>query len=64
MNLLTRKPHTRLAVIISVDGGTVNGRVDPAGSARGPRRNLSGCAPWIAASQVCLLIAMLVMLAG
>ena len=64
MNLLTRNPQTRLASITSVDGGTVNGRVDPAGSARGLPHNLSGYAPWIAAAQVCLLIAMLVMAGG
>ena len=38
--------------------------VDPAGTARGPRHTLSGYAPWIAATQACLIIAMLVMAGG
>ncbi|MCG2770764.1 MAG: TolC family protein [Desulfobacterales bacterium] len=38
--------------------------VDPAGTERGPRRLLSGYAPWIAATQACLIIAMLVMVGG
>jgi outer membrane protein TolC len=42
----------------------VNAMVDPAGTARGPRHNWSGYAPWIAPTQVCLIIAMLVMVGG
>ena len=38
--------------------------VDPAGTGRGPRQTLSGYAPWIAATQACLIIAMLVMAGG
>jgi outer membrane protein TolC len=38
--------------------------VDPAGTARGPRRTLSGYAPWIAAAPACLIIALLVMAGG
>ena len=64
MSLLTRKTPARLAIITSVDGCSMNARVDPAGTARGPRHNLSGYAPWIAATQACLLIAMLVMAGG
>ena len=49
---------TRLA------GFSVNTMVDPAGTGRGPRRILSDYAPWIAAVQACLIIAMLVMVGG
>jgi len=38
--------------------------VDPAGTGRGPRQILSGYAPWIAATQACLIIAILVMAGG
>lgn len=38
--------------------------VDPAGTGRGPRQILSGYAAWIAATLVCLIIAMLVMAGG
>jgi outer membrane protein TolC len=38
--------------------------VDPAGTARGPLHTWSGYAPWIAATQTCLIIAMLVMAGG
>ena len=64
MSLLTRKTQARLAIITSVDGCSVNGMVDPAGTARGPRHILSGYAPWIATTQACLIIAMLVMVGG
>jgi len=64
MSLVPRKPQARLAIITSVDGCSVNGMVDPAGTARGPRHTWSGYAPWIAATQVCLIIAMLVMAGG
>ena len=64
MSLLTRKPQARLAIITSVDGCSMNGMVDPAGTARGPRHILSGYAPWIATTLACLIIAMLVMAGG
>jgi len=38
--------------------------VDPAGTGRGHRHILSGYAPWIAATQACLIIALLVMTGG
>jgi outer membrane protein TolC len=38
--------------------------VNPAATARGPRHTLSGGAPWIAATQACLIIAMLVLAGG
>jgi outer membrane protein TolC len=38
--------------------------VDPAGRGRGPRQTLSGSASWIAATQACLIIAMMVMAGG
>jgi outer membrane protein TolC len=38
--------------------------VDSAGRERSPRQTLSGYAPWIAATQACLIIALLVMAAG
>ena len=38
--------------------------VDPTGTARGHRHILSGYAPWITATQACLIIAMLVMAGG
>jgi outer membrane protein TolC len=38
--------------------------VDPAGTGRGPRRISSDYAPWSAATQACLIIAMLVMVGG
>ena len=64
MSLFIRKTQARLAIITGVDGCSVNGMVDPAGTARGPRHIWSGYAPWIAATQVCLIIAMLVMVGG
>jgi outer membrane protein TolC len=64
MSLLTRKPQARLAMTTRLAGFSVNAMVDPAGTGRGPRRILSGYAPWIAATQVCLIIAMLVMAGG
>ena len=42
----------------------MNAMVDPAGMARGLRLASSGCAPWITATQACLLVAMLVMAGG
>ena len=64
MSLLTRKPQARLAMITRLAGFSVNTMVDPAGTGRGPRQILSGYAPWIAATQACLIIAMLVMAGG
>ena len=64
MSLLTRKPQARLAIITRLAGCSVNAMVDPAGTGRGPRHILSGYAPWIAATQACLIIAMLVMAGG
>ena len=64
MSLLTRKPPARLAIISRFAGCSVNAMVDPAGTGRGPRQILSGYAPWIAATQACLIIAMLVMAGG
>ncbi len=64
MSLLTRKTPARLATITSVGGCSMNAMVDPAGTARGHRHILSGYAPWITATQACLIIAMLVMAGG
>ena len=64
MSLLTQKTPARLATVTSVDGCSMNAMVDPAGMARGLRPASPGCAPWITATQVCLLIAMLVMAGG
>ena len=64
MSLLTRKPQARLSMITRLAGFSVNTMVDPAGTGRGPRQILSGYAPWIAATQACLIIAMLVMAGG
>jgi hypothetical protein len=64
MNLLTQKTQARLATVTSVVGCSRNTMVDPAGMARGLRPASSGYAPWITATQACLLIAMLVMAGG
>lgn len=64
MSLYTKKTPARLAIITGADGCSVNDMVDPAGTARGPRRAWTGYASWIAATQVCLIIAMLVMAGG
>ena len=64
MSLLTRKPQPSLAMITRLAGFSVNTMVDPAGTGRSPRLTLSGYAPWIAATQACLIIAMLVMAGG
>jgi len=64
MSLPTRKPQSRLAMIIKLAGFSVNTMVDPAGTGRGPRQILSGYTSWIAAMQTCLIIAMLVMGGG
>jgi hypothetical protein len=64
MSLLTQKTQARLATLTSVDGCSMNARVDPTGTARGHRHMLSGYAPWITATQACLIIAMLVMAGG
>jgi hypothetical protein len=64
MILLTRKPQDRPALITRLAGFSVNIMVDPAGTGRGPRQTLAGYVPWIAATQVCLIIAMLVMAGG
>jgi outer membrane protein TolC len=64
MNLLTQKTQALLATVTIVVGCSRNTMVDPAGMARGLRPASSGCAPWITASQACLLIAMLVMAGG
>src|SRR5665647_146788 len=64
MSLLTRKLPAHLAMITRLAGFSVNTMVDPAGTGRGPRRTLSGYAPWIAATQACLIIALLVMAGG
>lgn len=64
MSPLPRKPQARRAIITSLDGCSVNGMVDPAGTARGLRHTWSSYAPWIAATQVCLIIAMLALAGG
>jgi hypothetical protein len=64
MSLLPREPQPRLAITTGLDGCSVNAMVDPAATARGPRHTWSGYAPWIAATQTCLIIAMLVMAGG
>jgi outer membrane protein TolC len=45
-------------------GFSVNPMVDLAATGRGPRQILSGYAPWIAATQACLIIAMLMVAGG
>src|SRR4030042_656283 len=64
MSLLTRKSPAPLAAITRFAGCSVNAMVNPAGTARGPRHTLSGGAPWIAATQACLIITVLVLVAG
>ena len=64
MSLLTQKTPARLATVTSVDGCSMNAMVDPTGTARGHRHILSGYAPWITATQACLIIAILVMAGG
>ena len=64
MSLLTLKTPAPPGRHHQVDGCSMNAMVDPAGTARGPRHSLSGCAPWITATQACLIIAMLVMAGG
>jgi outer membrane protein TolC len=64
MSLLTWKPQARLSMITQLAGLSANTMVDPPGTGRGPRRILFGYAPWIAATQACLIIAMLVMVGG
>ena len=64
MSLLTRKPQTCLNMITRLAGFSVNAMVDPAGTGRSPRLTLSGYAPWIAATQACLIIAMIMMAGG
>ena len=64
MSLFTRKPQARLTMITQWAGFSGNTMVDPAGTGRGPRHLLSGYTPWIAATQACLIIAMLVMAGG
>ena len=64
MSLLTRKSPAPLAVIARCAGCAVNAMGNPAGTARGPRHSLSGCAPWITATQACVIIAMLVLAGG
>jgi outer membrane protein TolC len=63
MSLHTRKPPA-CPPIIRFAACSVNVMVDPAGTRRGPRQILSGYAPWIAATQACLIIALLVMAGG
>ena len=64
MSLLNRKLQARLSMITKLASFSVNTLVDPARTGRGPRQLLSGYAPWIAAAQACLIIAMLVMAGG
>jgi len=64
MSQLPREPQARLAIITRFAGRSANAMVDPTGTARGPRHTWSGYAPWIAATQACLIIAMLVMAGG
>jgi outer membrane protein TolC len=64
MSLLPRKLQARLSMRTKLAGLSVNTMVDPAGTGRGPRQILSGYAPWIAATQACLIIALLVMAGG
>jgi outer membrane protein TolC len=56
--------QTCLSIITRLAGLSVNTMVDHAGTKRNPRHTLSGYAPWIAATQACLIIAILVMAAG
>jgi outer membrane protein TolC len=51
-------------MMTSVDGRSMNARVAPAATARGPRHTWSGYAPWIAATQICLFIAILAIAGG
>jgi hypothetical protein len=51
-------------MIARLTGFSGNAMVDPAGTGRSPRLTLSGYAPWIAATQTCLIIAMLTMAGG
>jgi len=64
MSLLTQKTPARLVTVTSVDSCSMNAMVDPTGTARGHRHISSGYAPWITATQACLIIAMLVMAGG
>jgi len=60
MSLLTQKTPARLVTVTSVDSCSMNAMVDPTGTARSPRHTWSGCA----ATQICLIIALLVMAYG
>jgi outer membrane protein TolC len=60
MSLLTQKTPAPLVTVTSVDGCSMNAMVDPTGRARSPRHAWSGCA----ATQICLIIALLVMAYG
>jgi outer membrane protein TolC len=64
MSLLTQKTPARLATVTGVDGCPGNAMVDPAGKAQGLCPASFGYAPWITATQACLLIAMLLMAGG
>ena len=60
MSLPTQKTQARLVTVTSVDGCSMNAMVDPTGTARNPRHTWSDCA----ATQICLIIALLVMAYG
>jgi len=64
MSLHARKPPVRPASIIRGAGCSVSAMVDPVGTGRSHRHILSGYAPWITATQTCLMIALLVMAGG
>lgn len=64
MSLLTQRTPARLATVTGLDGSSRNAMIDPAAKARGFRPASFGYAPWITATQACLLIAILVMAGG
>jgi outer membrane protein TolC len=51
-------------MIIKLAGFSENTMVDPAGTGPGPRQAVPGYAPWITATQACLIIVMLMMAGG
>ncbi len=55
---------TPLAAITQFAGCSVNAMVNPDDMARGARHSLFGSAPWIAATQACLITALLVLASG
>jgi outer membrane protein TolC len=51
-------------MITGINGRSMNARVAPAATARGPRHTWSGYDSWIAATQTCLFIAILALAGG